>query len=268
MTVKIENLTKYYKKNKALDNVSMTFDKGVYGLLGENGAGKSTLLKCICGLEKYKGSIELGISKDKIGYMPQEFDLLDNLSVEENMEFFRTYAGGDKSQIEELLELTDLTDERKKKAGSLSGGMKRRLGLAISLLGSPELLIMDEPTAGLDPKECIRFRNMVNRISTDKCVIITTHIVQDVENLCTRLVVLNKGNLVFDDEASEIAKLAEGKVYTISLEEAEKRGLLDDIVENRMGVSNLVRVVTDAPQPENPEQPTIEDGYLCLLKNI
>ena len=269
MYCSIESLNKMYGKKKVIQDLSLKFDNHVYGILGENGAGKTTLLRCICGLVSYKGKIELDCAKRDIGYLPQEFAVFENLTLKENMEFFASFKGKNaRKDITTLLESVGLKEVVECKAGTLSGGMRRRLGLAQSLLGNPKLLILDEPTAGLDPEERIRFRTLVERVSRERCVLITTHIVQDVENLCEKLVVMHEGRICYNGETSEIAKYAEGKVYCMPKQEVEERGMGDSIVQFFVTDQPMARVIIDEKIQEEAVVPTVEDGYLCLLKNI
>lgn len=269
MVCEIKSLNKKYGKKVALSNVSLDLDKHIYGILGENGAGKSTLLKCICGLVSYKGKIILECGKKRIGYMPQEFTLFSNLTVEENMEFFAGYKGKNAAEeISDLLEKTGLTDKSSAKVESLSGGMLRRLGLAQSLLGNPEILILDEPTAGLDPEERIRFRSVIEKVCRGRCVLITTHIMQDVENLCDRLIVMHEGKVCFDDETAKAAEFAAGKVYCIPKYEVISRGMEEAVIQYYTADEPMARVIIEEETDETPVSPTIEDGYLCLLNDV
>lgn len=269
MLCNIEELRKNYGKKQALRGVSLSLDVGVYGILGENGAGKTTLLRCICGLLRYKGKIEFGCSKKEIGYLPQAFDAFKNLTVRDNMEFFASYKGKDaRNKIPELLEGVGLRDAADIKAGALSGGMKRRLGLAQSLLGDPRILVLDEPTSGLDPEERIRFSNLIEKAGRGRCVLVTTHIVQDVENLCNRLIVMHHGLICYDGIKEKAAEYARGKVFCIPKQEAEQMGLSGDIVQFYTAEQPMVRVVTNKKIEIEPVEPTVEDGYLCLLKEL
>lgn len=274
MICSINELNQFYGRKQVLKDISLSLENHVYGILGENGAGKTTLLRCICGLIPYKGRIEFGCEKSEIGYLPQEFPVFDNLTVGENLEFFAGYKkrkSGEKNPAEEipsLLESVGLSDVIKNKAGTLSGGMRRRLGLAQSLLGNPKVLILDEPTSGLDPEERIRFRGLIERACRDRCVLITTHIVQDVENLCDRLIVLHHGRIAYEGETAAIAEYAEGKVYCIPKQEAEQKGLAGSIVQFYTAEQPMARVLTNEKLTEGAVKATVEDGYLCLLKEL
>lgn len=211
----------------------------------------------------------LDCGKKGIGYMPQEFTLFSNLTVEENIEFFAGYKGKDAAgEIPDLLEKTGLTDKKSAKVESLSGGMLRRLGLAQSLLGNPEILILDEPTAGLDPEKRIRFRSVIEKVCRGRCVLITTHIMQDVENLCDRLIVMHEGKVCFDGETSKVAEFAAGKVYCVPKYEVISRGMEDAVIQYYTADEPMARVIIEGKTDETPVSPTVEDGYLCLLNDV
>lgn len=269
MICSIKSLNKSFGKKKVIHDLSLELDNHVYGILGENGAGKTTLMRCICELTPYKGKIEFGCDKTEIGYLPQNFPVFENLTVRENLEFFASYKGkAAKEEIPNLLEGVGLLNMIDKKTRTLSGGMRRRLGLAQSLLGNPKLLILDEPTSGLDPEERIRFRGLIERACRGRCVLLTTHIVQDVENLCDKLIVMHNGKIQYEGDTEKIAEFAENKVYCIPKELAEKRGLDDSIVQFFTTDQPMARVITDEKMDEVAVKPTIEDGYLCLLKDM
>lgn len=273
MICKIENLNCFYGKTHALCDVSTELDKGVYGILGENGAGKTTLLKSLCGLIKYKGSITYGCDKQHIGYLPQNFFAFDNLSLIDNIKYFASYKKDytkniSDDEIYSLLKKVGLEDKATAKAGELSGGMRRRLGLAQALLGDVKLLILDEPTSGLDPEERIRFREIIEGICKDKCVVITTHIIQDVENLCDRLIVLHKGKMVYDSDLPDIKKHAENNVYCVPRTVVERERLEGQVVQFYNTNEPMARVISYKALDFEPVEPTVEDGYLCLIKGL
>jgi ABC-2 type transport system ATP-binding protein len=266
MKIQIINLVKKYKRKCVLNDINLSISKGVYGILGENGAGKTTLIKCLCGLTGYIGTINYDVKKNKIGYLPQEYELFENLSVEDNVEFFNSYYDKDNLKCEMLIKTVGLENNRKTKAKELSGGMKRRLGLAIALLNNPEVIILDEPTAGLDPAECIHFRNLINSIKENKIVIITSHIIQDIESMCDKIVVLDKGKIIFNNESKKLAEVADGKIYLIDKNEIIDKGLEDNIIETRVDYGNKAKIISNENLEYETIRPTIEDGYLCLLK--
>lgn len=282
----IKELSKSFRRKEVLHSVDLTLGNGIYGLLGENGAGKTTLLRCIAGLyNHYHGSVFLadqagnntGMHYDKIGYLPQEFGGLGDLRVKEFLRYFADMKGLDKKsvdgEIDRVLESVNLTEKRKDRVMKLSGGMRRRLGIAQTLLGSPEVIIYDEPTTGLDPKERLRFQNIIeeNRMS-EVTVIISTHIVSDIECLCDEIVVMKEGNVLGKYTPSQLAEEAEGKVYEITEEEYEKykdRVMLVKKIQNA-GVRKW-RVISeehfeDKIFEEKKVDATVEDGYLWVSR--
>ncbi len=229
MRLVIENLSKTYPGDvRALIDVTLTIEPGMFGLLGPNGAGKSTLMRTIATLQlPDHGSIRLGeldvLEKpDEIrkilGYLPQEFGLYPNLSAEVVLDHFTTLkgvanAGERKDRVHSLLEQTNLWDAKDMAVGGFSGGMKQRLGIAIALSGNPKLLIVDEPTAGLDPTERHRFLNLLAELGRDIVVILSTHIVEDVRELCSTMAIINKGELVLHGDPTAVLEEARGRVW-------------------------------------------------------
>ncbi len=272
MMVELRNCTKAFKKRRAVDGFSMQFGNGVYGLLGPNGAGKTTLMRCICGLYKLdSGNIEG--AGGPIGYLPQQFGMFRELTLAQMMEYFATLKGIDKreqkEQIQFCIEQVNLSDRLHSRIASLSGGMIRRAGIAQAILGSPETILFDEPTAGLDPEERTRFKNVVAGMRGNKTVIISTHIVSDVEAACDLVVIMDNGRLLTAGTTAEIAGIANEKVWLVSAErEAELKGeffLKDRTEENG---KKLLRVLSDDEQPGEQVAPTMEDGYLCAIKRL
>jgi ABC-2 type transport system ATP-binding protein len=207
----IDNLSKNFGNIQALKNISLHIEKGMFGLIGRNGAGKTTLMRIIATLlNKSDGNVTVcGIPTENpkeirklIGYLPQEFSIYPNMRVYEAMDYLGVLSGLDKAtrteRTHELLKKVNLHGSRKLKVKALSGGMKRRLGIAQALLHDPQVLIVDEPTAGLDPEERVRFRNLLREIAGDRIVLLSTHIVEDIEKTCEKIAVLNKGELFYD----------------------------------------------------------------------
>jgi ABC-type multidrug transport system ATPase subunit len=225
----IEHVSKSYPNGvKALRNISLTIPPGMYGLLGPNGAGKSTLMRTLATLqEPDEGSIRFGnidVLKQKealqktLGYLPQDFGLHPNAKAEELLHYFAVMKGiKEKSSrrevVEALLKQTNLWDVRRQKLGGFSGGMRQRFGVAIAMLGNPKLIIVDEPTAGLDPAERVRFLNLLSEMGENSVVILSTHIVEDVSELCTRMAVINKGEILLETEPSKAIENLQGKVW-------------------------------------------------------
>lgn len=283
MEIVIKNLTKRYGKKMALENVSVTIHSGMYGLLGRNGAGKTSLMRIMATLcEPSSGQIlmndipiwETGKIREMVGYLPQDFSFYRNMSVFGAMDYLGLLSNIPdkirKERILALLEQVNLNEDMQTKVKALSGGMKRRLGIAQALLHNPQILIVDEPTAGLDPEERIRFRNLLSEFAEDRIVILSTHISSDVESCCENIGVLNNGELIWNGSTEELVRLAEGKVYLISA--AKKR---DKYIKEKYSVLNIItsqsgtwyRVLSDTvPEEKNILQsPTLEDGYMCLL---
>ncbi len=280
--IEIVTLTKKFKRKTALDEISITFEEGMYGLLGPNGAGKTTLMRSMLGLYRIQQGDILydghSIKKEDdfmqhVGYLPQKFGLFKELTVYEMMEYLATLKKIPKSdqrqQIETCVEQVNLSETINDKVGSLSGGMIRRLGIAQALMGSPKTIIVDEPTAGLDPEERVRFKNLLATIKKNRTIIISTHIVEDVEALCDHIIIINDGKLAGQGDSASIRTIAKDKVFHIpSAEETNLNG--DFFVEKRYTVNgeDMLRVLSATKQNGITVQPTIEDGYMCRVKGL
>lgn len=264
--IKIENVSFKYKKRQVLNSINLEIDSGVYGLLGPNGAGKTTLIRCITEiLHPYKGTI---IAPNSIGYCPQKFGFFKQLTVYETLEYFAALKEIPKKlhqkTIMECIEKVNLTEQREKKMGSLSGGMIRRVGIAQALLGDPKLIIFDEPTAGLDPEERLRFRNILSHIQKDSTVLVSTHIVEDVVTSCDHILVLNNGSVVSNSTPEELRNLASGKVFHVpSKLTAEIQSPY--LIVNEDISNGVLRVLSNKNQPGEFASPTVEDGYLLVI---
>ncbi|HZY80749.1 MAG TPA: ABC transporter ATP-binding protein [Cyclobacteriaceae bacterium] len=229
LLLRIENTSKSYSNGvKALKNISLTIPPGMYGLLGPNGAGKSTLMRTLATLQEpdegniHFGNIDVLKQKDELqktlGYLPQDFGLHPNAKAEELLNYFAIMKGirvksSRREVVEALLKQTNLWDVRRQKLGGFSGGMRQRFGVAIAMLGNPGLIIVDEPTAGLDPAERVRFLNLLSEMGENSVVILSTHIVEDVSELCTRMAVINKGEILLETEPSKAIEALKGKVW-------------------------------------------------------
>lgn len=271
------NLSVHYsEKAIALDKVSFSFENGILGLLGKNGAGKTTLIKTILGLIKpTEGTVALTNPEGtvKISYMPQELALHPSLTIEEALDYHGILCGLPKKAREQrifsLLEETHLSEHRKKKIRRLSGGMKRRVSLAQAMLNDPNVLVIDEPTVGLDPEERIKIRNLIYSFSAERTIVFSTHIIEDLASVCKKLIVLEKGKLIFDNSVEQLFKLAESKVFFIRAEEEERLNELSSKL-NAVGVvhtskGRFLKYVSDSPLPDSiPAEASIEDAYLCL----
>lgn len=230
MGIEIKNLTMEYKKGiKNLDNINLSIQSGIYGLLGENGAGKSTLMKILVTLlQPTNGVVTIdGINLERknyeqirkiIGYLPQELGLYPNLTVQEALEYVGTMSGIKKDvykeRIEYYLEKTSLLEHRNKKNKQLSGGMKRRVGLVQALLHNPKILIVDEPTTGLDPEERIRIRNLLVDFANERLVLLSTHVTEDLAATCEKLCVMRKGKIAYNGSISALISTAENHVFS------------------------------------------------------
>ncbi len=270
--LKLKNCTKKFKKINTVDDFTMEFEKGIYGLLGPNGAGKTTLLRSICKIYNLNFGIIEGVH-DNIGYLPQHFGAFKQLKVFEMMEYFAALKKipktVQKEHIDFALEQVNLSDRAKTKVKALSGGMLRRLGVAQAILGSPEIILFDEPTAGLDPEERTRFKNTVANIKEDKTIIISTHIVPDVEAICNKIIVMDKGKPVMVGSPFEITNMAQNKVYLLNFEDEDKLSgefYIKDRIE--MVGRQMIRVLSKNKQAGECVAPSLDDGYLCLIKNI
>jgi ABC-2 type transport system ATP-binding protein len=284
LQLSIENVSKRYGGgNWALRNFSLQLDPGVIGLLGPNGAGKTTLMSILATITRatagrvvWNGS-DLAAHPDALrstlGYLPQDFGVYPNLNAVEFLEYLAAVKGLDgasaKKRIDELLNLVNLTDVRKRPLGGYSGGMKQRVGIAQALLNDPQLLIVDEPTAGLDPEERVRFRNLLSELSGERIIILSTHIVSDVEAMATDIALISQGALVAHASPEELLRKVENKVWewvipSALLNAARQAYLISNTARRGDGVH--ARVIGDAPPPgAQPVAPNLEDAYLFCL---
>lgn len=228
-SLSIRNVSKTYANGvQALNSISLNIPAGMYGLLGPNGAGKSTLMRILATLqEPDTGEVRLGMLdlvkqktqvRETLGYLPQDFGLLKGVSAEKMLDHFAvlkgiTHKASRREVVGALLKQTNLWDKRKQKLGGFSGGMRQRFGVAVALLGNPKLMIVDEPTAGLDPEERVRFLNLLSELGENSVVILSTHIVEDVSELCTKMAIINKGNILLEGEPLCAVLDLEGKIW-------------------------------------------------------
>jgi ABC-2 type transport system ATP-binding protein len=255
--LEIRNVVKTFGKNvTAVDNVSLTLERGVVGLIGHNGAGKTTLMQMIATLTRPTSGQILFDGADiakrpddirrRLGFLPQDFGVYPNLSALEFMQYFAALKGvHDPARIRSLLELVNLHDKADRPAASFSGGMRRRLGIAQALLNDPDILVVDEPTAGLDPEERLRFRNLLADLGHNKLVIMSTHIVSDVETIASRLAIMNKGRLTGFDTLDAILANARGRVWAASVDAGDYdslRAKVHVLHAQRLGQSVALRI--------------------------
>lgn len=284
--LRINNLSKSYGSVEALKNVTLDISPGIYGLLGPNGAGKTTMMRIITTvLNSTAGEINFKninwSNKDEvrrnIGYLPQKFYLYKNITVLEALRHIAVLKELKDIRDELLLEIlarVNLEDCKNKRIGELSGGMVRRFGIAQSILGDPDILVIDEPTAGLDPEERIRFRNMLCTLPKEKIIILSTHLVEDIETTCSKAGVLNKGQLIFNGEIPAIKEKAEGKVWECACDdrvfnELSSKFEISYSYRERYDLFKLKILCKEKPyESATLVSPSTEDGYLCLIKNI
>ncbi len=290
MELYLKHVTKQFKDMTAVNDVSLRITPGVWGLLGANGAGKTTLMRMIAGIMKPSTGQVLydGIPiedlkesyRDVFGYLPQEFGFYPEFTVKDYLEYVAVLKGlterESKRRIHELLEQMTLSHVGNKKISKLSGGMKRRVGIAQALLNEPEVLILDEPTSGLDPGERVRFRNLLSEFAHDRIVLISTHIVSDVEYIATQNAVMKAGKLLAKGTTEELVKLVEGKVWTTRIPmdrlSAYEHTLQIVNIRNEEGGQISIRYLADHPHTgdSQPAPPHLEDLYLWMFpqKNV
>lgn len=284
MNLEVKGLRKDYGDKRVLDDININIDKGVHGLLGPNGAGKTTLMRILSTLipktsgEVYYDGINVENKKEIrkiISYLPQEFSFYPNFTVYEILDYFAALSNKklSRSEILSKLEEVHLRELFKVKTKTLSGGMKRRLGIAVTMVGEPEVLIVDEPTAGLDPEERIKIRNMFSEIGKDKTVLLSTHIVEDIALSCNTLVVLNKGKVVYDGTVGNMIKQAKGSVWGVKID-------IDKVEEYNRNFTVLSTVfeedkaslrILSKEQPSSSAEvvpPTLEDAYMKFVREV
>ncbi len=283
--LELKQVSKTFKNKTAVQDVSICLNHGVYGLLGENGAGKTTLMRMLCGILKpTQGVIHCdgmpilqmgGEYRRLLGYLPQDFGYYGDFSALRFLNYVAAlkalpeeYA---KNRIDELLEMVDLSKEKKNKLKTFSGGMLRRVGIAQALLNDPEILVLDEPTSGLDPGERVRFRNIISSLGKNRLVILSTHIVSDIEYIADKIMIMKNGQIMLSGDEAQILKEAEGCVWKCVVPENQV-----DSMDRKYVISNLrnqanqveLRIVsTQKPSEEaEPVEVTLEDAYLFFTK--
>lgn len=280
--LEIENVSKRFKAgNYGVKDFTLNVPNGVLGLLGPNGAGKTTLMQMIATITRPTAGKILFQGTDivrnpeflrqRLGYLPQDFGIYENLTAIEFLSYFASLKGvHDNARIQEMLELVNLHTVAKRSVGGFSGGMKQRLGIAQALINDPELLIVDEPTAGLDPEERVRFRNILTDIGHSKLVILSTHIVSDIESIATEIAIMKNGSLVAFSPPEDLLRFAEGKVWEVVVSSEEFETLrhalkISSAVRKSDGVHTRV-VSIQSPHPTAiPAEPGLEEAFLLAM---
>ncbi|MBQ8497997.1 MAG: ATP-binding cassette domain-containing protein [Clostridia bacterium] len=289
MEITVQNISKSYTKGVlALDNLNLTIPSGVYGLIGRNGAGKTTLLRMLASvLTPTSGEIlldgepitkNLAAYRKMLGYLPQNTKLMPQLNIVEFLEYMAILKGiKDKNEIrmevERCIEIAGLTNEKKKRLSKYSGGMLRRAGIAQALLGDPKIIIVDEPTTGLDPEERLHFLNLISSIGVDKNIILSTHIIHDIENICPNVCILNKGKMMYSGSTAGMVDSIKDMLWSAEINageetELKKRAVVTNVTYT-YGKPN-VRYVAKESMYEGSVQipPTLEDAYIYAAGGV
>jgi len=287
MQLTIENVSKTYPNGtQALKDVSLTIPAGMFGLLGPNGAGKSTLMRTVATLqEPDTGSVQLGdinvledahALRKRLGYLPQEVGVYDNVTAETLLHHFATLKGVEERSerrrvVDALLDRVNLDDARDQNLGGYSGGMKRRFGIAVALIGNPDLIIVDEPTAGLDPAERVRFLNLLSEIGEDSVVILSTHIVADVRELCTQMAIIREGKIIFEGAPQAAVADLEGQIWrkTVTKDALPDHEEQFDVISTKLVAGRPVIHVHSPEQPHASFEsvaPDLEDVYFTRMR--
>ena len=283
--LKIESLSKKFGKKEALSDVNLELDSGIYGLLGDNGAGKSTLMRLLVGVDTptrghilYEGE-DISQLKEKyrglLGYMPQEFAVFPGFTAGEFLTYMGALKGLSKRELKEkiprVLAFVNLEDVKDKKVSTFSGGMKRRVGIAQALLNDPKILILDEPTAGLDPGERIRFSNILSNMSKDKIILFSTHIISDIEAITKSIIILNDGKIRAKTTSDKLIEKMEGLVFEATLPFSELAAYEKKVQIIRMryeGERLKIRYTGDAFEGARPVQANLEDYYILHRNEV
>lgn len=282
-SIEIQNLTKNYGKKQALSEINLQISQGMFGLLGPNGAGKTTLMKVLTTLiKKTEGEVKIcGVPvensrqiRNMTGYLPQDFSMYGNMSAYEALDYLAVLSGMSREErkvkVPQMLEKVNLLEKKRTKVKAMSGGMKRRLGIAQAIIHDPRVIIVDEPTAGLDPEERVRFRNLLCEIAKDRIVLLSTHIVGDIEATCENIAVLNQGKICFKGTVTELLSLAKGKVYSTEIAAAELEKVKEKYLVTGMlttgSMANVKIIADEKPFPQAKQvQPDVEDAYMYLM---
>jgi ABC-2 type transport system ATP-binding protein len=275
--LKLNSIDKRFKSIVVADNVNVQLENCTYGLLGRNGSGKTTLLRCITKIEKLNGgsiTYSDGVKETNdylthIGYLPQNFEIFNELTTYEVLQFFANLKdyGITDDEINNLLKSLNLFSKKDTVVKKLSGGMKRRLGIAQALIGNPDIVLLDEPTAGLDPEERLNFKNVVREIKKDRCVVLSTHIITDIESLCDKILILSNGAITQFNSCDELADVANGKVFAVNSTDnidAPFYSMGTIYIDGKTYEKVICLNKIDAL----PLAPTVEDGYICFIENL
>ncbi len=286
MQIEIHHLNKVYRGGvHALNDLDLTIPSGMFGLLGPNGAGKTTLMRILAGILRptsgtlrvgtFDGNSEQGRTAIKrvLGYLPQDSGVYPDLSAREFLDYIAILKGMDDRKVRQqrialLLETVSLADVAHRKLKTFSGGMKRRIGIAQALLNDPQLLIVDEPTAGLDPEERIRFRNLLSELAGDRTVLLSTHIVEDIAQTSRNLAIMKQGRVIFQGTTLDLLREAQGKVWMITTEGSKPEGNFTVVATMHLGTGVQYRVVGNLSAHAGAVliEPTLEDSYVWLMR--
>lgn len=287
MSIVIEHVTKRYRGGvTALQDITLEIETGMFGLVGPNGAGKTTLMRILAGLIRpSQGRVSVfghdlssgagrAAARRVLGYLPQELGLYPNLNAREFLDYMGILKGivdsqARRAQIDDLLDKVRLTDVAHRRLKTYSGGMKRRVGIAQALLGDPRLVIVDEPTAGLDPEERVRLRNLLSEMATERAVLLSTHVVEDISHSCRSLAAIRAGQLVFLGEPAELIARARGHVWSVMMHNGDRPDpawIVASTLQLQAGTQYRILGDPDARLQAAPLEPSLEDGYLWLMR--
>lgn len=281
--VDIQNLSKRYGAKEALKNINLHMNQGMFGLLGPNGAGKTTLMKVLTTLTaKTEGDVKVcGVPVENaarvrslIGYLPQDFSMYGSMTAQEALDYLAVLSGLNRAQrkklVPEMLEKVNLSGQKRTRVRAMSGGMRRRLGIAQAIIHDPKVIVVDEPTAGLDPEERVRFRNLLCEIARERLVILSTHIVGDIEATCEEIAVLNEGRILYQGKVVSLLDQVAGKVFSAEVSAMELPKLQEQFMVTGIlntGRTASIKIVSDSVpfQGARPIQADVEDAYLYLM---
>ena len=288
MELELENITMIFGQKQAVKDVNVILHHGIYGLLGANGAGKTTLMKMVCGVLQpsngnilYNGKNIVKIDEEyrgELGYLPQNFGYYPDFSAQDFMYYMAALKGIEKNKArkktQELLEQVNLRDDAKKKIRTFSGGMRQRLGIAQALLNEPSILVLDEPTAGLDPKERMKFRNIIEKFSMEKIVIFSTHIVSDIDYIADTVLMMKQGKFILNMPTKDAIDLMKGKVWNVVVQSSEIEKVSKKYrvinIQKRKDEKISLRIISDTEPMEGVQmlQPSLEDLYLYHFQEV